>query len=615
MEILNKTKPKKPKFVRTPHPTFSYNERKQRDIYWGQEVERWHTGYNGLTGLHYFHLQNMPLKDPLGVPIFGIWREDDEECVFKPIQKCIEDNSDFAFFKRREAAWSSTCGSLALYYAFTRPGSTVLYTSADDPRITEFYTSKLLFAYERLEGFSGIPMQLLNITYPPDNRPKNNKSNHILTLKNGSIVLGLSTNPDPTTVEAYRISCGIIDEIGLHPHTNKVKSSMNASRMSSLSRIGPIFMGGSCGDMTSDAAKTLPKMVKDSVNQRLVVSFYLGYHGVRDMDMPEETKNGEIIYKPTKIMENGYSNHELAKQCIIKTREILSLATDQEEYWKYYKHFPLYESEIFEAIDESTLPEDIKKRLSAQEQLILRNEGVEKFGYLTDNNGPIEFIEKKSASLCIVKPPIPNRKYIAGIDPIPFADNDKDKGSDMVIAIKDIDMDEYVAYMAERTDDPNILVDKCIMLQTYYNNAQAMIEMEQGGVVFQKYVEKECKHLLSNSPDSLGIKYVKTEQHIGYRASKLGDKANGFFLSYLKNGGIEKIYMIRAIREAKQYGTGKNLDLKDAMRGCELLQANIIAKTKKEESRKKNEKIQILTVENGKYVYKELQVGSHLINK
>ena len=60
IQIIDKTKPPAPLYVRVPTPTFTTTY--ESDKYWDEQRRRWIEGYSGLTGLHYFYLQEWHLK-------------------------------------------------------------------------------------------------------------------------------------------------------------------------------------------------------------------------------------------------------------------------------------------------------------------------------------------------------------------------------------------------------------------------------------------------------------------------------------------------------------------------------------------------------------------------
>lgn len=543
------------------------------------------------------------MKSAEGEAIFGDWRKDDEDIIFRPLDKCCKEMLDFGLFKRREASWTTVCASWLLWRQVTMPGSVGLYTSADDTRIGAFFTEKLLFAYERLETFSSIPLDFLGLKVKE--KPKNNKSEHSITFNTGGSILGISTVPKFEAFEAHRSPSIVIDEIGLHVHAASVWDSADACRKKGGIKIGIVLMGGTCGDMTRDAARKLPLMVRHAKENRMDVQFYLGYHGMQKCEefvldgngMPMKGADGHYRVQIVDTTINGVTDHRRVKQIQKTYRELLKKTGQSAKYWKFCKSYPETKEEIFEAMDSSSLPEYLKERVSEQERLVIRNgelnkgwNSEEKGVQVKDVGGELSYwtIPKpeEAPRIVMIEPPIKGHFYCAGTDPIPYVSTST-IGSKQITYIYDLTMHKFVCFYEDRQEVPDRVFETTIILQKLYFDAPCMLEMEMGGVIYQKYIECNMKHLLAASPTSAGVKFAKTEKNKGYRAGVHGGFANGLLLTYLENH-IEDIFFIDALREVKQMGSpaDPNLDHKDAMRACLLYEHNWREKEKKNEKHK-----------------------------
>ena len=198
--------------------------------------------------------------------------------------------------------------------------------------------------------------------------------------------------------------------------------------------------------------------------------------------------------------------------------------------------------------------------------------------------------------------PNPNHSYIAGIDPIPFNSKNMGDGSNQAIIIKDIDTNRYVAHYAERDSDPDQIVNNMILLQEYYNNAVAMIEINRGGVVKQKYKELGKLHLLARKPIFLGKGFWKDDDSIGYYKNDVtAERGNAYLIDYL-NAYTEDIWFLEVIAELKNYLI-ENTDLADAMVACEILHKNIVKKFEQNKPAEvQSKQIPMLEFRNGRYV-------------
>jgi hypothetical protein len=181
-------------------------------------------------------------------------------------------------------------------------------------------------------------------------------------------------------------------------------------------------------------------------------------------------------------------------------------------------------------------------------------------------------------------------------------------GSQQAIVIKDIDTNRYVAHYAERDSDPDIIVGNMIKLQEYYNNAIAMIEINRGGVVKQKYKELGKINLLAKKPIFLGKGFFKDDDSVGYyKNDTTAERGNTYIIDYL-NAHCDDIWFIDMITDLKNYLI-ENTDLADAMVACEIMHKNIV---KKSERTKPQEvmvrEIPILKFVNGRYVREWVKV-------
>lgn len=549
----------------------------QKREYWKEEIKRWKHGWNGLTGFQYFYLQEWILKDNSkdnqGKPIRPIWRKDDEDIFFKPLDNCLKNSLDLTAYKRREAAWSSILSGFAVWAALTDTGSNIGYTSADVDRIIGFFRDKLEYGIIRMT----LPTDVLGFKFKISYSKTTCKceiwdDSDSETRKDVSIIDGFDTIKNPKSFEGARYKAVLIDEMALHNKLDELYGSCDSSRKKGQIRTGIIVMGGTAGTIKLEVRKKLLELLQSAKTLRITNVFYLGYHG--NFEIAKD--DGSTI----KVMENGYTDHELCKSTYLEERTKLYALPNKRYYWELFYAFPLETHEIFEATDQSNLPEDIRFPLKEQEQLIKRNEIANDADLLIQGsinriNDVIEFSKNGGGAWFIFEQPKPNDTYIMGTDPIDFSSNNKE-GSDFVSLIKSREQQKYVAMFVGRLNDPQVIAENVINGQLYYNRAKNMLEMDRGSALKIFYDQWGYSDLLANTPSELGIKYSKLPNNKGYKALAFGHAANGYVLNYLRKYPSH-IFIKRIIEEAYQWGTGKNLDCLDAMRGCELYDNNLIA--------------------------------------
>lgn len=609
ISVLDKSKPKSPKFVYKEPPAFLTHG--EKESYWRGEVDRWREGYKGLTGFQYFYLTQWWFQDNSQgggfKAIRPVWRQDDEDLIFKPIDKCFDDYWDFMLYKRRECGWSSILSALYVWKGLTNIGVVMGYTSADVDRIVGFMNKKLRYGLERMK----LPEDVIPLRW---HMPASKNTNELkiwddYNPKDISIMSSYETVVNPKAFEGDRLALIGLDEIAIHGKIDKVMGSADASRMAGQVRTGLIFAGGTAGTISVDARKVLLSKFEKSKELEIYVSFYLGYHGL----FQGKDKDGKVI----DLTVNGYTDHKKAIECIEYRRETLYKSGDMTAFNEYCGAYPLDKDEIFSAIDESKLPEDIKISLQNQNKIILMNEAeretrlgkeerdIFKRGSFLEINGTVQFVENKSGRWHIGFHANKNHRYIGGSDPIQFNSASRD-GSDFVFAIKNYDLQRYDAFYIARLDDPETVHREVSMGQIYYNNAPNMLEMEQGGTIMNEYKKSSQMHLLADSPHAIGIKFTHLPNNKGFKAKALKDTGGGYVLGYFRNHH-DKIFFKPIIEQAFKWGTGANLDIMDAMSATEIYDKNI-HETEVRNKKPKNKEVTYWGVENGVKVLKTIKI-------
>jgi len=116
-----------------------------------EQKRRWKEGHDGLSGIHYFYLTQMKIKDAEGNLIRPFWRDVDEVTLDEFLTS-FENEIDLYVFKRREIGLSSVFGGLIpLWISIMFAGSTSLMTSADLTRATDLLANKFIAQHASLD--------------------------------------------------------------------------------------------------------------------------------------------------------------------------------------------------------------------------------------------------------------------------------------------------------------------------------------------------------------------------------------------------------------------------------------------------------------------------------
>lgn len=572
----------------------------EKDKWWAKEREYWVEGRFGLTGPHYFALTQGFVKDARGYKKRPVWRDIDN-LIYEGYMEARRTNHDLFVTKRREVGLSFIFGGIIpLWIAMTNPGSTSLITSADKKRLEALFKDKTRVVYDEFDDYAkpGI-VSTRQEGYLHLGR-RDSKTGSISGLD--SQIITKETVDTPTAFEAYRAMHIFIDECMLHPKADKVYKSAQASTKSGFVKVAPIVIGGSAGEATSTGQK-LAKTLWDNAEALKILTIFLpGNQGI--MEAPELDADGKETGKILNFCPNGHSDEKAATEWIMKTRETLDKMEDKSYLNSFIKQYPLDINEVFSVSGQGAFPKIIMEKLDTQERIILASRPPIDRSLLSYNyDGTIEKKPNISSPMYFLEAPQPDHTYIAGIDPIPFNSKNMGDGSKQAIVIKDIDSNRYVAHYAERDSDPELIVKNMILLQEYYNNAVAMIEINRGGVVKQKYKDAGKIHLLAKKPIFLGKGFWKEDDSVGYYKNDItAERGNSYIIDYL-NTYTDDIWFLDLITDLKNYLI-ENTDLADAMVACEIMHKNIVKKSEKNKPQElaTTKEIPMLEFRNGRYV-------------
>jgi len=577
------------------------NATKREKILWYEkEREFWHEGRFGLVGPHYFALTQGMVKTASGKRIRPFWRDADED-LYGSYVKAKDMGWDLMVLKRRELGLTLTFGGIIpLWIALTNPGSTSLLTSADKTRLEEMYKEKMRVAFDGLDkDFRPGVVSTRQWGYLHMGRMGSDGTVEGLDSK----IVARETVDNPQAFEAYRAMHVFIDEFFLHPYADKVLRSAQASVKSGFTKLAPIVLGGSAGESSIAGQKKGSALWRDAEILKLITVFVPGWKGISSAPKLDD-KGNEIPGEFLNFCPNGHSDEQAATEWILRTREKLDKAEDKSALEVFIKQYPLEIQEVFSANAKGNLPKHVLDRIQTQERIVLGSQPpIEKVDLFVDMEGVIQKRPNKKSDIQILQVPEDGHTYIAGIDPIPFVSKNMGDGSKQAIVIKDLDLNRYVAIYAERDSDPDQIISNMINLQKYYNNAPAMLEVNRGGVVLDRYKVEGCMHLLARKPMSLFKGHAKRDNSHGYyKNDHTTERGNYYLMDYLYNYA-EELLFLDIIDEAKNYLVD-NTDFIDAMIACEILHRNIIEKTKSQEAKytPKVKEIPVLKYVDGRYI-------------
>jgi len=594
---IDKSKAPAPKWLRKPPPeTFKRSVDKEK--YWMTEFQRWKEGHAGLTGIHYFYLQMVKIKDfASGGLIYPHWRDGDE-LIFEAMDHARFNQKDVLIGKRREIGLSTIGGGcLPLYFSLTQKGAVSLLTSVDKHRLETLLTEKLKIGYDGLDPF-----------VKPKNKSRTkyemyfantNKDEYGNEVESGSLarIIAKPTSDNPSSFEAYRAVFGFIDEIGKLPNAPDVYSFMKPCFMSGFSRIGFMLLGGTAGRMNTTGGQYMQDLWFNSEALDIVTCFIPGWMSINEFST------------------NGHSDEKGASEWIMQKREKLEASGQIQQLNDFIQQYPLSVEEMFSIATESAFPPEITAALGAQRTKIKKEKPPIAVGSLISQTDSIKFVpDNRKGKIKILEHPkdIDSENiYVAGIDPIPLSGNDK-KGSDysLVVYKRYLNANNSsnipVCIYSERNWDAEILAWNTINILKYYN-AKALIETNTGSLIIDKIRTYGYMKYLALRPTSFDIKFVENRKRVGiHKSEAVANRQNQLLLQYLTQF-TENIWFAELIDDLLRY-LNQNTDLADAFGMALLLDADWSHKEKKLNTKKVKIKIPTFANVNGKnrLVYKEI---------
>jgi len=602
-----------PKFVFKGHPN-SFKTTLDRDRYIATEIDRWHDGYAGLSGIHYFYLTQGTLVDlDLGL-IRPDWRDVDE-FIFENYNECTSTSEDLLIFKRREVGLTSIAGCIMAHLAYTKAESKSLVTSADVDRLQAIFNDKLHPFLDNIH-----PLFKQNKGLSKDNKYiKLAERDNVKKTFEGlnSEIIGRQTSKEPKDAKAFESSraiFGFLDEIFLHPRPMEVRDSMQACFKKQMVKIGTLMMGGSTnideinkthrGKIDDKRFDTIWGDCEALHIRKIFLPAWMGLYMGSEMD-----DNGRPTGKRIEIGKNGHSNEKLGTEYIEKERERLSKAKNKRSLISFIKSYPLSVQEVLSTSKHTILEEHIADSLRERKIFLDSTPPpIQRYILNEDASGKVHLTQNNDGYLYILERPIIGEDYIAGTDPIPFGDADESIGSDFCTVIKRVNTNRYVAILKQRSMDARSMCYKNWLFQKLYNNAETLVERNRAAVLIEIYKEKGWEHFLSKEPSKL---WVRTRNRVrGF--NKSGDSANIAVNALLNklydNAFIQSLDFPEMVDDLLGFGVS-NTDIADAMVGCELNYEEVIKAKSHIETAKEKKKISVIEMgANGKTIRKVIEV-------
>ncbi len=561
--------------------------------HWEEERRRWREGHvtdDGyyLTGLHYFYLTQITIKNQRGKRIRPWWRDVDEWIIHE-WYRCKIDLLDLGIFKRRGIGLSVLFGgAIPIWLSEVEKGSIYLMTSNDKKKGERMFQEKTLTAFDGLDPW--IKGEDVKRVQTGELRVQMRDIDGEMSDDISGIICKQTSDrkSDASNFESERAVGAFVDELFLHPFASEVRQSIQDCLMEDQLKMGPCVFGGSAGIVSQSGIEEAKKMWDDKENLGIHVVFIDGTWGVDKA--PEYDEDGKRTGKVLNFCPNGHSKREEAKEWILARRAHLDRANDKRPLIGYMKSHPLDPQDIFEFNDLGVIPEDLLPRINAQRIKIKEeNQPIHNYDiFLMDKHAKVSLNEK--APWKILEHPVEGEHYIAGADPIETigsADdsmNPEDR-SKFAVAIKRRTTNTIVAYYLKRSMDTDAVKAQILAGQVYYNGARMMLERNKGKVISQAYENDGDYSMLANQPSIFGLRRYDKKEIKGFH--KDGHTVDIIYETFFKGlrAMIENIWFDEVLVDLPKF-TLKNTDLLDAIVAVEVYDAELRKKSKFSEKKR-----------------------------
>jgi len=354
MIVVDKIKDPAPFFTRKPHPTTfktTYEEQK----YWAQQKKYWVEGYNeDINGMLYFYAQEIILKDRIRGSMYYPTVRDADVLISQKFKETMDSGYAMFFLKARGIGFSSWGMNLPFYFARVFPNSKSIITSKDKTTLSTLFTDKTMVAFEEMHP--RLKPDLIN-----KNQTKNDAYlkigmkyiNQYGEEKYGESEISFrDTQESPKAATAFSGSgamYGFADEAPLMPRLMQFyPSAIECFTDHSINKIvGGLIMGGTAeATISPEDIRRIQDIYTNSEALRIKTLFLPATYG--------------------KHMVNGHSNHEKARDEILKRREELSLLDDKSQLTAYIKNNPLEIDDIFDFAGGGLFDEHTVEKVNAQ---------------------------------------------------------------------------------------------------------------------------------------------------------------------------------------------------------------------------------------------------------
>lgn len=608
MLIKDKSNPT-PFFVRKPIPTVFKTE-VDRQRYWAKEKEIWIKGYNSdVNGMCYFYGTQIKLKDRVTAKIDYPTIRDVEIKVFSELQESIKKSESPFVIKGRGVGLSSIGMNLPFYFWKINPGATCVATSKDKSTLGTLFNDKTMVGYDELHPDIKFDLIRKNQTQAESFlKVGTNYIDHTGDIKYAESIF-LCRDTQDSDAAATKFSgagsiYGFADEAPLMKRFFLFfNSAIEIFKDHSQNKLtGLLLSGGTIEDTITSADLIRLKGILEKASAL----------NIRPIFIPA-TYGKHVV--------NGHSNHEKAREEILRRRDELDKLEDKSFLNAYIKNNPLSMDEIFDLSSGEMFDEYTIQRVKEQKiKIVGEREFIPMFHNISKIGDSFESTPVKNGPIKILQHPKPGVEYILGLDSVMTSEltassrTTTEASKYCITVMKGLDPADKLQFcpVAQYKERPKTIYtahETGIRLLSYYNQygkAKMTGELNAAGEIFvDMAIQNGLRHALLKRRDLSDKGYVDVKKFWFYRNDKILDWQIEAANIYLKEYG-HMMYFADYLEDALK-GRADNKDALDSLMAClyGFGTGDLFGKRKKKEEnveRPKEERL-ILKLVNGKLMH------------
>lgn len=429
MILIDKTKPTSPILEYVPKPDFKTTLEKQK--YYSKQKELWVNGIGEIPGTLVHKTQEQQIKHRNTGKIFRPTCRDVDLLIHQEIKKSRDIGEALVIIKGRGIGLSCEMGCLANYFMRVYPGSTSLFTSSEQAKISTLFSEKVMTTFNKYDEDIRPKIKRLNDTknsvyLKAEVRSVDSEGKEFIGESEIYCKQTADSDIDASGFSGKGCIFGAYDELFLHKRRHLLLKSSSSCYIEQESGkvVGFLLCGGSVEEtLTNEELNDLAIMIKD-----VEESGRLG------------TLPARLLFIPAswgKFMTNGHSDHKKAKEWWDKEIESLSKLEDQSSLRAFRMNNPMTKADIFDLASSTFFEEDVMEKIKFQLDELKKPENrVPEAPYVIVKVGDkVEAKPVKKSDITLIEPPKERVDYVCTMDSIAAGTDSKSEKGSMVASI------------------------------------------------------------------------------------------------------------------------------------------------------------------------------------